>query len=438
VNNLSTSIFQAQLIVTVRQMKDLLLLLSKLLLGWLVFQIVSISLFFIFLRSTNTTLPDNKLPKTAVILPLRGADPFLSNALRALLHQNYPNYDLKIVVDNITDPAWNVATSIMTKFGATSNCSLSVLKNPLSTCSLKCSSIVQAVSQLDASYQVVAFVDADAIVYTNWLRDLVSPLIDPKVGATTGNRWYLPNGIYWGSIVRYIWNVSAVIQMVLYQIAWGGSLAIKTEVIHQTGLIDIWKRSYADDTPLRSILKKHGFKIKFVPSVILLNREECKLPNLIGWLRRQLFSSRLYHPFWLAVVADTIFTILLPNTLLFLGIVALFTQNSSIAALALSRFAGYMLILVIFILLIDKRIRNIIIKRSEILPKSSPLTTAKLLIALPLTQWINALAMLGSHWAPTIEWRGVTYQIKGRWNVKLLQYRPYQTNTKSNNSKISL
>ncbi|RUT07565.1 ceramide glucosyltransferase [Dulcicalothrix desertica PCC 7102] len=418
------------------QMKDLLVLLSQVLLGWLVFQIVSISIFFISLRSTHSTYSHEKLPKTAVVLSLRGADPFLSNVLRALLHQNYPAYDLKIVVDNITDPAWNVAINVITEFGA-SNCSLSVLKNPLSTCSLKCSSIVQAVSELDASYQVVVLVDADAMVYTNWLRDLVSPLNSPKVGATTGNRWYLPDGIYWGSLVRYIWNVSAVIQMVLYQIAWGGSLAIKTEVIHQTGLIDIWKRAYADDTPLRSILKKHGWQIKFVPSVMLLNREECKLPNLVHWLRRQLFSSRLYHPFWFAVVADTVFTILIPNIVLLIGVVALVTRDLSTFISAVSYFAGYMIFLVIFILLIDKRIRSIISKRCEILPKSSPLTAFKLLIALPLTQWINAIAMVASHWAPTINWRGVTYRIKGRWNIKLTEYHPYQS-SKSNNSKISL
>ncbi len=96
-----------------------------------------------------------------------------------------------------------------------------------------------------------------------------------------------------------------------------------------------------------------------------------------------------------------------------------------------------MIVLVILILLIDKRIRSIISKRCEIVPKFSPLTAVKLLIVLPLTQSINAIAMVGPHWAPTIDWRGVTYRIKGRWNVKLIEYRPYQS-SKSNNSKISL
>ena len=74
-----------------------------------------------------------------------------------------------------------------------------ILRERRETCSLKCSSIVQAVSELDNSYRVVAFVDADAVVHPDWLRQLVSPLSAPRVGATTGNRWYLPNGNHWGS-----------------------------------------------------------------------------------------------------------------------------------------------------------------------------------------------------------------------------------------------
>ena len=75
-------------------MTELAIFLSKSLLGWLVIQVLLALVFLWNLRSSRkNSLPDNELPKTAVILCLRGADPFLANCLRSLFNQNYPNYD---------------------------------------------------------------------------------------------------------------------------------------------------------------------------------------------------------------------------------------------------------------------------------------------------------------------------------------------------------
>jgi cellulose synthase/poly-beta-1,6-N-acetylglucosamine synthase-like glycosyltransferase len=60
---------------------------------------------------------------------------------------------------------------------------------------------------------VLAVIDADAVPHRWWLRDLVAPLSDPRVGVATGNRWYMPEHANWGSLVRYLWNVGAVVQV---------------------------------------------------------------------------------------------------------------------------------------------------------------------------------------------------------------------------------
>lgn len=234
-------------------------------------------LFVVQDSSQNNILADDLL-KRAVILCLGGAEPFLFDCVRILLNQNYPRYDLKLVIDSLEDPAGKIAIDSIQQQQATN-----VLISPLTiirkNCNLKCSSIVQTVLQLDNSYQVVALIDADTVVYLNWRRKLVTPLSDRQVGATTGRRWYLLTNVYWGSLVRYIWNVSTVVQMYLFGTPWGGSLAIKTQVLHQTGLLN--KRGQADsDTMIRSVLKKYEMQVKFVLSLVMLNREKCNLPSL--------------------------------------------------------------------------------------------------------------------------------------------------------------
>src|SRR5690349_5387235 len=44
--------------------------------------------------------------RAAIVLCLRGADPFLHRCLTGILTQDYPDFEVLIVVDNRDDPAW--------------------------------------------------------------------------------------------------------------------------------------------------------------------------------------------------------------------------------------------------------------------------------------------------------------------------------------------
>ena len=419
-------------------MKELAIFLSKSLLSWLGIQVCLAVVFLLYLRlSQKKSLPDEQLPKTAVILCLRGADPFLTNCLRSLLNQNYPQYDLKLIVDSQEDPAWKIATDTIQEQRAT-NVQISPLRIARQNCSLKCSSLLQAVSELDDSYKVVSLVDADTVVYRNWLRELVSPLAHPKVGATTGNRWYLPTGRYWGSLVRYVGNVSTVVQMYLFRIPWGGTLAVKTELLRQTGLLDKWGQAFNEDTMIRKVLQKHGMQVKFVPSLIMLNREECELPSLKYSLMRQLLCSRLYHPLWLAVISDAISSILQPTLVIVLFLAALLTGEWNVAALLFGCFSIYTLGLLFMMLVLEQGVQQVIRKHGEPMTKLSALTVLKMLIAIPLTQWVYGIAMVLSLGMRRVNWRGVSYQIKGPWGIRLVEYRPYELLDQPGDRKVSI
>ncbi|NJR75087.1 MAG: glycosyltransferase family 2 protein [Scytonema sp. CRU_2_7] len=407
-------------------MKELAIFLSKSLLGWLAIQMCLTVVFLLYLRSSQkNSLPDDQLPKTAVILCLRGADPFLTNCLRSLLNQNYPQYDLKLIVDSQEDPAWKIATDTIREQKAT-NVQISPLRIARQNCSLKCSSLVQAVSELDDSYKIIALVDSHTVVHRNWLRELVNPLAHPKVGATTGSPWYLPKGKYWWSLVPYISNVSLVIQKYLFGIPWGGSLAIKTEVLCQTGLLDKWSLALCEDIMIRSVLRKYGMRVKFVPSLLMVNREECDLPSLRDQIQRQLICSRLYHPQPTAIIGDTFSSILQPTLVLMCLLWALFTSQWQNFALLLGCYISYTVGLLWLMLILEQGVQQITRDRNQPLAQISFTTIIKLLIGIPLTQWLYGLGLLSTLGMSTINWRGVTYQISGPWNIRLEEYQPYK------------
>ena len=218
-----------------------------------------------------------------------------------LLRQDYPAYDVKIVVDQPTDPAWHKAHEVVARHSA-GNVQIEPLSERLETCSLKGSSLAQAVSRLDASYRVVAFLDGDTIPHPTWLRELVAPLEDEGVGVASGNRWYVLGGPHWGTLVRYVWNCAAVVQMYWNRFTWGGSLALRAEIARHPDLIARWRSAVSTDTVILRVVRAEGFRTAFVPSLIMTNREGCRLRDFFVWVQRQLAVGRLYHSGWYAVL----------------------------------------------------------------------------------------------------------------------------------------
>ncbi|MEA5580683.1 glycosyltransferase family 2 protein [Nodularia harveyana UHCC-0300] len=420
-------------------MKELTIFITQSLLSWLAIQMILALVFLFYVRSpqAQNSLTDEQLPKTAVILCLRGADPYLPHCIEALLNQNYPDYDLKVIVDSPADPAWEVVNEIINAEGS-SNAQVSPLRIIRHNCSLKCSSLLQAVSDLDESYQAIALVDADTIVHSNWLRELVIPLNHPKIGATTGNRWFVPTDKYWGSLVRYIGNVSTVVQMYLFQVPWGGSLAIKTDVVRQTGLLEKWGQAFGEDYMIHSILKQHGMRVKLVPSLIILNREECDLLGFLESLKRVILYSRLYHPRWLAIVGDAISSILFPCVAIVLFLFALLDTQWNLAFIVLSTYCIYTVGLLLLTLILELGISPIIRSQGQSTTKLSMEIVGKILIAIPLTQWVYGLALLSSLWMSTVKWRGIVYRVQNPWNIRLVEYHPYDLLDQPIDGKISL
>ncbi|MBV6625863.1 MAG: glycosyltransferase family 2 protein [Rivularia sp. (in: Bacteria)] len=400
--------------------------------GWLTFSFV-----FSLRKPQSNCLPDKLLPKTAVVLCLRGVDPFLSQCIEALLNLDYPDYELRIVVDSCQDPAWKMVNQLVKDY-PDKKVKVSPLAFPLSTCSLKCSALVQAVSELNDDFKVVALVDGDTVVHANWLRELVTPLHDSQVGATTGNRWYLPQGKYWGTTIRYLWNVASVPQMYFYGICWGGSLAIKTEIFHQTELLQEWEKALCEDTMLFQILRVRGLRIKFVPSLMILNREECQLTSFFQWGKRQLLNTRLYHPFWWAIVCYSLVMNVLP---IWAGMqleTAMLNRQWLDAFYLGSATTLNLASLPIFLIILEYQVRTVINTRGEKLPSFSISKVLKIVLVIPFAQIISTIALISSLNMKRVKWRGITYRINGPWDIRLIQYRPYKKIDKLAKLSVSL
>lgn len=378
----------------------------------------------VLIRFRRTLPADRQCPKAAVVLCLRGTDPFLESTIRALLDLDYPDYEVLVIVDSREDPAWAAVEDLLRRHPAP-RIRMQPLQQRRETCSLKCSSLAQAVNNLDDSVEIVALCDADTIPHRAWLRELVAPMADPRVGAATGNRWYMPAEPTWASLVRYLWNAAAVVQMYCYGIPWGGTLALKTRVLRQADLLDRWGQAFCEDTMLYRVLRQQGLRVAFVPSLMMVNRETCDLGGFFHWVRRQLLTARLYHPGWPAVVAHGTSTPLL--LLAGVGLLAAACRQGHLSAAAWlgAGLAMYLGALPILMLALEAGVRRIVRERGESADWIRPGTALKLLPAILLTQLVYPFGLISAIFARNVEWRGVRYRVDGPWRIRLVHYRPH-------------
>jgi len=377
-----------------------------------------------FRHSRKTAVPMTSFPRTAVILSLRGADPSLNMCLEGLLRQDYPNYCLWIIVDSREDPAWNKVHEVLAGHPELrAQVNVEVLEQRQDQCSLKVSSQLQAISELDDSFEIVAVIDADSIPARNWLRYLVEPFTDPRVGASTGIRWFCPPDSGWGVLVRHLYNAASFTQMFVFHIPWGGSLAFRFSLLRESNLLDFWSHCFCEDTSAYGTLRAHRRRLVFVPEVTQVNRETIALGSCYQFILRQLLCVRLHHVHWASIFltnAGTFVALAVATGMLGFG---LLTQAWDWVAASAGLIGGFTLGLFGALTLGEWSLKRIFENRGETFPALS--FTWRIFPAGLLTQVLSIQCMIRVLFLRRIRWRGVEYAIHGPDNIRLLEYHPY-------------
>ncbi len=379
----------------------------------------------LFVQTRPANLAERELPKAAVLISLRGAELTLRTSLLGLIQQRYPDFEVHIVVDGQQDPAWEVARQLIDE-QRPAHVSLHCIQQRRDNCGLVCTAFCEAMQRVSPDCQIVATIDGDTMPHATWLRELVAPFCDPRVGATFGNRWFMPTRPTWGGLVRYLWNAAAVPPMQFFGIPWGGSFAIRTAALKDSGLLAAWSSAMVHDAPVKSALHQLGFKLRFVPSLMIPNRENCNVRFAHDFITRQMMWTRLYHPNWTPVFLHALVTSGL--WLLALGILlqAALVGQATVFAVAAAGLAGYLAILLGLLAMLESAVRRALIARGEATPWLGWVGRLRLPLAIILTQGVYLSAVLRANYQRRVSWRGVTYHIRGPFDVHIQQDAGFQ------------
>jgi ceramide glucosyltransferase len=152
-------------------------------------------------RRQLRSVPDQThLPPVSVLKPVHGLEARLKENIESFFRQDYPNYEILFAADEAEDAALEVVREVCARYP---NIRSRILvtgtpwPNPV-VYSFHC--MAQA-----AAHDILVTTDSDVEVSASYLRELVPPLLDPKVGMVTC--------VYRGKNVAGFWSGLTAIGM---------------------------------------------------------------------------------------------------------------------------------------------------------------------------------------------------------------------------------
>ena len=350
-------------------------------------------------RETRRPLPDFQ-PFASVIVPGRGLEPGLAENLQTLLTQDYPRYEVLFVFDRADDPAVRIVEELFSR-GFT-RIARTIIAGPATDSGQKVHNLRVAVTKIDPGSEVIVFVDTDARPGREWLKQLVAPLADETLGASTGYRWFIPEKGGLASRLRGVWNASIASALggdTTKNFCWGGSTAIRRSTFERLKVNDRWRGTVSDDFTITHVLKEANFPVHFMPNCLVPSVGDCDLRELLEFTTRQIKITRVYAPhLWLPLLlGSALFTIAFFGGLILIGV---YPRSS----------AAYIFVSLIFTLGAAKsfiRFRAV----SSVLRTSHRDLLAHIFLW-PFASLLYLYNTVAAGFSRRIEWRGITYELK--------------------------
>ena len=254
-------------------------------------------------------------PQTVLIIPCKGLDSAFQENIASFFHQDYENYSLWFVVAEESDPAYAELCKIKEQLGKDSK-ALDVkilVAGHGQSCSQKNHNLLYCVERIGEDVDVLAFADSDICVHKDWLSHLVYPLRKSKYGAASGYRWFVPEKNNIASLALSALNakIAQLLGNTIFNQAWGGSMAIRTDVFRRIGLDKIWLKVLSDDLSLSRAVKKAGLLVAFVPACLVASYESTTWRQLFEFARRQFLITRVAAKgTWLFGLFSSIYSVL--------------------------------------------------------------------------------------------------------------------------------
>jgi ceramide glucosyltransferase len=203
--------------------------------------------------------------------PIRGLDPDAYENFASFCRQDYPEYEIVFCVDSDTDPALGVIEKLRRDFPERS---IRVLfGSERNAPNDKVAKLARLVSE--ARHELVVISDSDVRVQPDYLRSVVAPLADPKIGAVTcfyvpANEATLLHDLQSiGMVSDFYAGILVARQLDGVKFALGPTIATSRTRLAGFGGYAALENRPADDLLVGRLIAEQGYEVKLLPYSVL-------------------------------------------------------------------------------------------------------------------------------------------------------------------------
>src|SRR5271169_3540812 len=232
-------------------------------------------------------------PPVSILKPVRGLDPDAYDNFASFCRQNYPEYEIVFCVGDLSDPVLPTIEKVIADFPERN---IRVLfGSGREATNDKVAKLARLAKE--ARYEILVINDSDVRAEPEYLRTVVAPLADPKVGAVTC--FYAPtdektlvqklqtvgmySDFYAGIVVA--WQLDGV------KFTLGPTIATSQARLAGFGGYEMIENRPADDLLVGRLIAEQGYEVKLIPYSVLTVADFQSL--------RDLFLKRLR---WIVVM----------------------------------------------------------------------------------------------------------------------------------------
>jgi ceramide glucosyltransferase len=241
-------------------------------------------------RKAVAPLPQ-QLPPVTILKALCGAERGLYEQLRSFCTQRYPQVQIIFGVRDRDDPALEVVRQLRAEFPAL-DIEL-VVDATLHGSNRKISNLLNMLPRV--RHELLVMADSDILVPEDYLRRIVPPLLDARVGLVTcpylgRARSDIPALL--GAMFINEWFMPAVRVAALFgsqNFVSGATIALRRETLAAIGGLGALADQLADDYRLGELVRRHGLRVVLADLLVYTAVEESSLRTLWGhelrWMR---------------------------------------------------------------------------------------------------------------------------------------------------------
>jgi ceramide glucosyltransferase len=261
-------------------------------------------------RRQRTVVDPEFAPPVSLLKPLHGAEPNLAQHLEGFFEQEYPAYEILFCARTANDPGLQIARDVAARYPSVPAHFVTSGEPPFANA--KVASLDRMAQAARHSIFVVS--DSDVQVGPDYLRSVVAPFADPKLGLVTcpyrgvPSRAVPANGTHaalWAQLEAVGMSIEMTAGVLVanmlegMQFALGPTMAVRRSCVAEIGGFNVLGQYCADDFLLGNLVAAKGHRVLFshyaIDHIVLNTGFVDSMRHQVRWSKSTRFSRPKGH-----------------------------------------------------------------------------------------------------------------------------------------------